>query len=188
MSARAAAFEAVKKQAVRLEHSPYSASRTFNNIALYLLLADRDISSAKLDALTHPDPWRRSLATRTILLVVHEWDVDKVTGHQLRNAMEQVEIPDELRREVVSALRGIRSAQERARKAFKALRNATIAHRDPDALAQYRAIRDVRTDRVMEIVADFYASSQRFIALLPRLIVIGSDVGALLRQFLSKDR
>ena len=61
-----AAFDAVKERAIALEGSRFRANQAFMNAALFFLLAERDIAAVKLDALTHPDAWARSVALRTI--------------------------------------------------------------------------------------------------------------------------
>ena len=156
----------------------------FINIALYFLLAEKDISAVKLDALTHPDWWTRGVALRTILLTVHEWDMGKVTGKRLQQAMEEVAIPDALQYEVVASLRELRKTQRRAKKMLGHARNSAFAHRDADALIQYRAIRDLEAKAILEIAAEFYDAADRFVAVFPRLIVVGGSLPSLIRQYL----
>lgn len=175
-------FDTIRRQLERLERANYPASKVFMNIALFILIAERDISAVKLDALTHPDQWKRNIALRTVLLTIYEWDLDKVAGKRLRRAMDLVDIPDPLKEEVTSSLRDLRKTQNRARKVMHDVRNAAIAHRDPDVLMQYRAIRDLDSLFVMELAAEFYESADRFIAILPRLIASGGSVPSLVKQ------
>lgn len=179
-----AAFEAVKEQAIKLEKSDFEASMVFMNVALFFLLAERDINAVKLNALTHPDYWTRGVALRTILLTIHELDLDKVAGKKLQQAMDDTAVPDKIRREVTVSLRKVRTTQLRAKKMMGHVRNTAIAHRDADALIQYRAIRDLDTQSVFELAADYYDSAGRFIAVLPRLIDAGGSLTALVRQYL----
>jgi hypothetical protein len=164
------AFNAIKDQAIKCEHKRYEALRTIFNIALYILLIERDIQSLKIDALTHPDEWTRKLCARLILLAIYEWDIDKVSGVALRDALMTIRVAEEVKTEAVEALRAVRAVQGKAKKKFSALRHATIAHRDPDALAQYRAIRNLRTEEVLATAAEFYAGAERFIAVVPRMM------------------
>lgn len=177
------AFTTIKTNAIKFEHGPYQSTNTIFNIALFFLLAERDIDSLKIDALTHPDEWRRKLCARVILLTIHELDFDKVSGKPLRDALEAIGAPEHLRNEASQALRDVRTVQTRARKEFSALRNATIAHRDPDALLQYRAIRNLKTETVFAISGDFYSAARRFIDVVPRLMLESSTFAALLRQY-----
>lgn len=179
-------FKAVKDQAIKFEHSRYESAALIFNIALYFLLTERDIQTVKVDALTHPNEWTRKLCARVILLAIHEWDMDKVSGTRLRDAFRVIGAPDDLRLEATEALRLVRSVQTRARKEFGPLRNATIAHRDPNALAQYRAIRDLSVERVMALTTEFYLGAERFIAVVPRLMIQSSTAPALVQQILNQ--
>jgi hypothetical protein len=181
------AFNEVKKQAIKLEHSRFRASSTIFNISLYFLLAERDIQALKIDALTHHDEWKRKLCARVILLTIHELDLDEVSGRSLRDALEQIGASDVLRKEASLALREIRVVQEKARKEFLPIRNAAIAHRDPDALLQYRSIRNLKVEVVLTIAGEFYSAAKRFIDLVPRLMLESSSMPALLRQYLRSD-
>ena len=152
------------------------------NLALFFLIAERDIQTLKIDALTHPDAWQRSLCARVILLTIHELDMDKVAGSKLRQAMDDAKVPKELQQEVAVCLRSVRSVQQRAQKQFMQLRNSTIAHRDPDALGQYRAITELDEMAVIQIAADFYTGTHAFIELLPRVILHVGAIPGLLSQ------
>lgn len=176
------AFEAIKSYAIKIEPSRYNASRVINNIALYLLIAERDIQALKIDALTHPDSWKRNLCARVILLTIHEWDMDKVSGGQLRKALDEVNASGETRTKAVEALRALRQVQRKLQTQFSFLRNATIAHRDPDALAQYRAIRNIDPMAVLKLASQFYAAADAYIALLPKLMLEIGSISGLLKQ------
>jgi len=173
-----AALAEIHAQALRSRDGRFSESNVLFNIALFLLIAERDIQAQKVDALTHPDAWRRSLSARVILLTIHEWDIDKVTGRQLRHALDVTRVPEELRQSLLAALRSVRAVQRQARKKFSFLRNATIAHRDPDALLQYEAIVELDQMEVLDIAGEFYIAANAFIGLLPKVILhIGSMPG-----------
>ena len=75
--------------------------------------------------------------------------------------------------------------QQRARKTFGVLRNATIAHRDPDAIRQCQAIEEIDTNDAFKVAVEFYAGAQRFIKVLPRLMLESATLSALLRQWVA---
>jgi hypothetical protein len=177
------AFETLKHFAHTHESGKMKGVSTLFNIGLYLLIADRDIQAAKIDALTHPDEWSRKLHARIILLTIYEWDADKVSGRALRNGMDQMLIPDELKHEVSASLRRLRKIQEKATTKFTSVRNAAIAHRDPDALIQYRAIRDLDVQKVMGVAIEFFDEVGTFISVLTRLMVGGNTLPSYLRQW-----
>jgi hypothetical protein len=169
--------------AAKNEHGRMKGVATLFNIGLYLMIAQRDIQAVKIDALTHPDEWNRKLNARIILLTIYEWDADKVTGKALHEAMDLMLIPEDLRQETYASLRRLRKVQERAKKEFAFIRNAAIAHRDPNALVQYRAIRDLRVDEVMKVAEEFYGEIGVFIRIQTRLFIAGNAPESRLRQW-----
>jgi hypothetical protein len=177
------AFETTKHYAIKNENGKFKGLSTLYNIALYLLIADRDIQAAKIDALTHPDEWTRKLNARVILLTIYEWDADKVCGRELKNAMELMLIPEVLRREAIESLRALRVVQRKANRKFSVVRNASIAHRDPNALVQYRVIRDLKVDEVMAVGVEFFAAADKFISVLTRLMLAGNTLPSFVKQW-----
>jgi len=180
------ALSEVAKQAAMSKRSGFASSSVIFNVALFILIAERDIQAIKIDALTHPDPWKRSLCARVILLTIHEWDMDKVTGNKLKGALDDVGASDELRNRATDALRSLRAVQRKAQKEFAFLRNATIAHRDPDALAQYHAITHIDEMAVLKLASDFYTAADIFISLVPELLIRTSTIPGLLRQLVNR--
>jgi hypothetical protein len=148
----------------------FEANTVVLNLGLFFLIAERDIQTVKIDALTHPDAWTRGLAARVMLLTIHELDIDKVGGNKLRQALDDCAMPECLRQEVTEAMRTVRKAQTRAQRLFAYLRNSTIAHRDADALRQYRDITEIDSLEVTKVAVDFYAGTNKFIEMIPKLL------------------
>jgi hypothetical protein len=176
-------FETLRYYAIRNENGKFKGLSLLFNIGLYLLIADRDIQASKIDALTHPNEWKRKLSARIILLTIYEWDADQVTGRELRDALELMLIPDDLRREATAALRVLRAIQEKASSQFAFIRNNAIAHRNPNALIQHRAIRDLNVDEVMKVAVEFYAAIGTFIGVLTKLMHAGNTLPSMIRQW-----
>lgn len=172
----------VAKQAAKSRRYKFESSAALFNLALFFLIADRDIQAVKIDALTHPDPWKRQLCARIILLTIHELDMDKVAGGKLRAALANAGVSEEAKRQATQALRSIRSSQQKAQKQFVILRNATIAHRDPDALLQYRSITQIDEIEVLRIASDFYDGTRLFLDVLPNLVLQAGAWSGLLNQ------
>lgn len=164
------AMESVSQIAASSNRHKFYATTAVSNLALFFLIAERDIQTLKVDALTHPDPWKRSLCARVILLTIHELDFRSVAGRQLTEALTAAKVPENFRRSLERSLRSIRQSQEKARSRFHIIRNSTIAHRNPDALAQYRAICNLDPIIVMREVADFYAGARALNEVLPDLL------------------
>ena len=164
------ALQTAAVEAQRSRRNGFEATTSILNIALFFLIAERDIQAVKIDALTHPDPWKRGLAARVMLLTIHELDIDKVAGNRLRTALDDGKVPVELRAAVTEAMRAIRKAQSRAQRQFAYLRNSTIAHRDPDAIRQYRDITEIDGLEVTKVAAEFYSGTRMFMDVLPLLL------------------
>lgn len=177
-----ATFAEIVKQATKFENSQFESNKVFFNIALYFLIAEKDIQAVKIDALTHRDFWKRQLSLRVILLTIHEWDMDKVAGRKLKNAMQISGVPKEIQLEMENSLRDVRKAQHHAKNILSNARNATIAHRDPDALKQYKMIKDLDSKLVCQVSGEFYAASHKFMAAMTKVILTGGSMQGLFNQ------
>jgi len=182
------ALKICASQALRARREMFEASEAVFNLALYFLIAERDIQMVKVDALTHPDAWHRSLYARVILLTIHELEFDKAGGTRLRQALEDASVAVELRQEVSAALRNVRSAQKKAQKHFAELRHSTIAHRDADAITQYRKIVALDSLEIVKIAAEFYAGTQAFMAVMPRLLIAVGGMNGLISQLVAQHK
>lgn len=178
------AFETIVREAQKSEKREFHSTKEIFNIALYFLLAEKDIQALKIDALTHPNKWKRNLNLRVMLLVMHEWDMSKVAPANKMNAIyENAGINEELRREMTLALRSMNKAQTKAKKLLSKIRHSTIAHRDADAMLQYRTIVSLYTMEALKILASFYESIDLFNKALPKLMIASSHPRALLKQY-----
>jgi hypothetical protein len=91
--------------------------------------------------------------------------------------------PDELRREALKSLRSLRKIREKVNKKFGGIRNTAMAHRDPNALVQYRAIRALNVQDVWDIAAEFFAAVETFMAVLTQLLEAGNTLQSHIRQW-----
>ncbi|GAA0569890.1 hypothetical protein [Rhizomicrobium electricum] len=183
-----ATFEEFKKWSIRHENGRYRGLSTLFNIGLYLLIANKDIQALKLDALTHPDVWTRKLHARIILLTILEWDADKVSGKKFKEALDLMAIPAYLRLEAVDVLRELRQIQRKANSQFTHIRNTAIAHRDADALLQYRAIRDLKEWEVWELAAEFFAAVEKFILVHTKILGASQTLQSYIRQWSDSEK
>jgi hypothetical protein len=185
-NALVSALKTLARETAKARRLGFNTNFIVLNVGLFLLIAERDIQAVKVDALTHPDAWHRALCARIMLLTIHELQLDKVAGNQLRQALEDAQVPELLRKEVAEALRIVRRSQERARKQFAYLRNSTIAHRDADALRQHADITDIDSVAVTNIAAEFYEGSRTFFDMLPKLLAHLGTTHALVSQFVKQ--
>jgi hypothetical protein len=176
------ALETLAVQTERSAGRNLDASTVILNAALFFLIAERDIQAAKIDALTHPDQWHRSLAARVILLTIHGRDMDKVAGQKLRKALDTIKASEPLKVAAIDSLRIMRKVQKKVESEYDFLRNATIAHRDADALAQYRAITQLDERKVLHLAADFYTATESLVATLTQVIEQSGTLSSVLAQ------
>jgi acid stress-induced BolA-like protein IbaG/YrbA len=167
----------------KFENGKLKVTSMLFNAGLYMMIAQRDIHSAKITALTHPDEWTRKLNARMILLTIYEWNADSVTGRAFRDSMKLMGIPNDLQQETFAALREMRRVKEKAEKKFTLIRNAAIAHRDPDALVQHRAIRDLRVKEVLEVGAEFTAAMGLFLTAHMKLMAASDNFASYAKQW-----
>lgn len=176
------AIRPLVKNAKCYENGHYPACGLLNNLALFFLIAERDIQTSKVDALTHPDSWKRNLSLRVMLLTLHELDFGKVTGRDLRPSFVAAGMSTETQSQLFSAIRQTKKAQVKARKLLNFSRNSVIAHRDPNALEQYRQIEALSETETFLIAAEFYQAAGKLHSILPTAMLEVGTVESQLRQ------
>ncbi len=180
------ALKASVFQLERFDDSKFESLGIFLNIAVFFLLAERDMQNMKIDALTHSNPSKRNLSLRVMLLVIHEWDMSKVApANRMNSAYKKAGISETLQKEMNLSLRELNRTQKKAKKLLSSARHATIAHRESQALEQYKIITNLNTLETSRIIASFYKSSERFQSALFQILGESSSVSSLLRQHLS---
>ncbi len=105
-----------------------------------------------------------------------------------KKALDTMKIPDELQREMTTALRRLRKTREHIERDYKFVRNATIAHRDPDVLAQYRAIRDLDTDKLYGITAEFFQAVDQFVIAHTKVLTTSATMASVLAQWAEHEK
>jgi hypothetical protein len=163
-------LETFKREAARANAKGNECIQVLMNMGLFYLLAESDIQAVKIDALTHPDEWKRKLSLRIILLTIYEWDMGKVAGKDLKGLLYRSSVPDDLQSELFESLRSLKKAQRRAAKTLHEPRNSVIAHRDSDALSQVNIIESLNAVDVFGAAEEFYASSDRFMHALAKVL------------------
>lgn len=167
----------------KLKKSEFETLKVLFNIALFFLIAERDIQAVKVDALSHSDPWKRNLSLRVMLLVMHEWNMSKVApANKMNQVYLNAGISNELIDDMSRSLRQVNKAQSKARKLLSHARHSTIAHRDSDAMLQYETIIGLDALETMEIMSSFYEAADLFITTLPKVMNEASSFSSLLKQ------
>lgn len=181
------ALSAYKKETKRASETENDCVKTLMNMGLYVLLAEKDIQCIKIDAITHPDPWRRNLLLRVILLTIYEWNMGKVGTGNLKEMLIKSNVTEELQSELFQSLRELRKSQKDAARQLQQVRNSVIAHRDPDALLQLNIIENLEPKRVFEAAELFYVSSERFLEIFPKVLSQAGSVSGLFSYMLKSN-
>lgn len=179
-------LETFKREAERANSKGNECTQALMNMGLFYLLAEKDIQAVKIDALTHPDEWKRKLSLRIILLTIYEWDMGKVTGKNLKTLLSRSSVPEEVQNELFESLRTLKKAQRKAAKILHQPRNFVIAHRDANAFAQVETIESLNPKEVFGAAEDFYTSSDRFMSAFSKVLLHAGSLHGLVSFILNK--
>ncbi len=172
------------KEYRKINKTKLSKTKDIFNISLFLLLAERDLQAIKIDAFSHPDPWKRNLSLRVMLLIIHERDISKVaSGNKMREIYNQLDIDDGLKMKIISSLREINKVHAKVKKQLSEIRNSTIAHRDGDSMLQYDVIEKLSINQIKELVTEYYEASNDFMGLLTQLLLEASTLKSMIHQY-----
>lgn len=69
---------------------------------------------------------------------------------------------------------------------FLGIRNKTIAHRDADAMHQYRLIRNLNEQKIVSRAGDYFTAAEPLMADLIELTHQIGDMGHILNQYVGK--
>lgn len=163
------------KQYRRINEELFPGSKRFFNIALYFLLAERDVQALKADAFAHPNETKRNIALRALLLTIYEWDMGKVTGRKMQFIYESTGLSDSTKGQLVTALKGLKQARKAIENEMSEARHNTIAHREADAYRQYEIISELNIMRFSLSLTKFYEASDALLkALVDAMLEIGT--------------
>jgi hypothetical protein len=181
-------LDTYRHELTRANYMENECVQVLMNIGLYYLIAEKDIQTVKIDALTHHNRWKRQLSLRIILLTIYEWDMGKASSKNLKELLVRSNVDESLQKELFGALRLLRKSQEKAEKLLRDDRNSIIAHRDGDALLQLKMIDNLRQDKVMGAAVDFYDSSKVYMDVFPRVLAQAGSLEGLFAFDLNSSR
>jgi len=183
-----AAFESVLYAYRGAERLNLQHSMAVHRVVLYLLTVNRDIATIKVDLLTSGDWWLRKLLARNVALMIYEVDLQKVTGAKFRSAIDFFSPTKKLKKDLEAALSNLASVHAGTKDKLSDIRNYTIAHRDADAIKQYRLIRNIDELVVAKIASDFFEATNPVVRLLSMLVKESSGMHHLLNQYIGRKR
>lgn len=177
-------LKTLKKEIIRARNTDNECVQVLMNLGLFFLIAEKDIQTVKIDALTHHDEWKRLLSLRIILLTIYEWDMSKASSKNLKELLIQSSVEEKLQKELFKSLRLLRKSRDKAATQLHFERNNIIAHRNSDALLQLNTIQHLNTKLVFNVVTDFYESSAIFMQVLPKVLLQAGSLEGLFSYLL----
>jgi len=182
------ALKIVLKEYKKIQNTDYSASKDVFNIALFYLLAERDLQAIKIDAFSHPNKWKRNLSLRIMLLIIHERDISKVaSGETMKNIYENTPVSNKTKDSTVSAIRQLNKAHKKTQKILVDMRNNTIAHREPNAMLQNDLIEKLDIHNIKATIIEYFEASNNFFNILPTLLIESGTLSSLVLQLFNKN-
>lgn len=166
---------------LKLKHS-----MAVHRVSLFFLTANRDIAAIKVDLLTAEDWWLRKLLARNVALMMYELNLSKVAGKEFREAINYFGPPKDLRQRLAKNLKNVRKVQTELHDEFREIRNKTIAHRDADAMYQYRLIRNIDEVKVVTRAGAYFEAASSLITDLTELTDTAGDMRHLINQYVGK--
>ena len=155
-------------------------------VSLFFLTANRDLAAIKVDVLTANDWWLRKLLARNVALMMYELDLNKVAGKKFREAINYFAPSKDLRRRLAANLKKVRKVQAELHDEFLEIRNKTIAHRDADAMHQYRLIRNLDEQKVVTRAGEYFTTAEPLVKALIELTYQTGDMRYILNQYVGK--
>jgi hypothetical protein len=129
-------LKTIRREYRRAEDLGFEHYARLYNVALYLLVLEKDFAVLKWDGLHATDSWKRNLTTRLIGLMVYEvaHDLTKLLGKDFRQTLSHFPIDEEQWNSFNSLTSELSKFFASNRRYLKDIRNFVAAHRDRDAL------------------------------------------------------
>jgi len=159
---------------------------SIHRVSIFLLNANRDLQVSVADMLTSRNWWLRKFLARNMALLLYELDFSKVMGKQFRSAINFFSPPRAFRDELATNLKALRRLHATLRLEFERIRNNTIAHRDADAMRQYRMIRALDEMTIARRCGEFFETAEPLIKQLIVLTTTSSELHHLLNQVIGR--
>ena len=158
--------------------------RVIYNVALYVLLFDRDFSVLKVQMLQAEDHWSRTFVARQMAVALAELceDLPALLGKSLRSAIARLEVPAGIVAQLDAASSAFHEAKRRHGSRLRELRNGIGAHRELDAVKHVQAVIGLDPFEVYGLTPDFYVALEKYIGTKTALVAYLGQPAVILRQ------
>lgn len=178
------ALQAVLKNWEGAERHRVPDFRVVYNVALYVLLFDRDFSVLKVQMLQADDAWSRAFVARQMAVALAELceDLPTLLGKPFRAALGRLEVPAGIVAQLDAASGSFHEARRRHESRLRELRNGIGAHRELDAIKHVQALVRLDALEVYGLAPDFYVALERYIGAKTALMAYLGQPAVILRQ------
>ena len=163
--------------------------RLVYNVALYVLVFDRDFSVLKVQMLEAKDRWSQRFVARQMAVSLAELceDLPALLGKPFREAAARLGVPPSFMAHLDSATKAFNKARRRHEPRLRELRNSIGAHRELDAVKQLSATVGLDPLEVYELAPDFYVALEQFIKAKTALLAYMGRPAVLLKQLFRRE-
>jgi len=157
---------------------------TIHNVALFLLLFERDIAYLKRDAVLALTNRRRQHIARQLSVQLYECseDMPQLLGKEFRESLVALGAGDAEFKALKKVTKKLSAFKRTHHEALKEIRNVSGAHRDHRAAHQMRVIEDVDLVEVLRISGDLYEPIREFMPFLTALVSASGNMGVLVGE------
>lgn len=135
-----------------------TAIATVYNVALFLMIFERDFLLLRDDVLFARSSWRRQWALRIMVLNIYEAteDIGQLLGKSFRSTLHEFPLTEEDWNAFNALRSGFAQLKRRNRPVLKELRNAVAAHREHDADKTLALVEGLEFDDVVDMAGELY--------------------------------
>jgi hypothetical protein len=145
-------------------------------------MVERDFAYSKIDAICHPNTWRRRYHLRIVIMTIYEWKIAQAFDSEFYACLDRLDVPPELIGRFKAATKVFNKAKEQADKEFSWIRNNAIAHRNRDGLGVYKKITQLNEKRSIDLVSEVFVGVEAIMNVLTPLIVISGSLQSIVKQ------
>lgn len=169
----ASTIETIKLRLDQCRKFRLTHSTTVFNVALYILLAERDFAQIRIDMVSTLDAERLQYVARQSGLLLYEVmdDLCAMLGKPFREALVFLDVPEPERKRISSTIKELVRFREAHHKfLYNDIRNVISGHRSQDALEFLRSVESLNYMEVFRLAAEFFEKLHPLISALTVLI------------------
>jgi hypothetical protein len=176
-------IQALRKRHTSFQDNRFHALADIYNVALIILLLERELSQLTHDALFTVRAARKARVACQIAVVLYEAseDLPHILGGDFRKLVTSALFSTDEQHAFAAALKILSQFKKRHGVRLREVRNLVGAHRDHDAAKQLALLDDLSVHEFLRISVEFYQFMKAVHPLITRLLELSADWRVLLR-------